>query len=87
MALVSPVVFSYAVFDGLHPVARIAIARAARIIDLFFIIFLSVLNLVLLVFKAAKSAQEIDGEADKQNQAKPAAADGGTAKVKSATAE
>jgi hypothetical protein len=41
----------------------------------------------LLAFRAAKSAHEIDDEADQQNQAKPAAADNGTSKVKSAAAE
>jgi hypothetical protein len=35
----------------------------------------------------AESAQEIDNEAYQQNQAKPAAADDGTAKVKPAAAE
>jgi hypothetical protein len=84
---VSPVVFSSAVFDCLHPVARIAVARAARIIDLLFIICPSVFDFLFLLFRAAKSAHEIDDEADQQNQAKPAAADDGTAKVKSAAAE
>jgi hypothetical protein len=41
----------------------------------------------LLAFRAAKSAREIDDEADQQNQAKPAAPDNGAAKVKSAAAE
>jgi hypothetical protein len=41
----------------------------------------------LLTFRAAKSAREIDDEADQQNQAKPAAADDGTAKVKCTAAE
>ena len=45
VTLVSLVVFSTAVFDCLHPVARITLARAARTSDLLFIIFLSVLNL------------------------------------------
>jgi len=31
-------------FDGLHPVAKIAPASAASIIDLFFIVFTSVLS-------------------------------------------
>jgi len=35
----------------------------------------------------AESAQEINGKAYQQNQAKPAAADDGTAKVKTAAAE
>ena len=35
----------------------------------------------------AESAQEIDDKAYRQNQAKPAAADDGTAKVKPAAAE
>jgi hypothetical protein len=35
----------------------------------------------------AESAQEINGQAYQQNQAKPAAADDGTAKVKAAAAE
>jgi hypothetical protein len=41
----------------------------------------------LLTFRAAKSAHEIDDEADQQNQAKPATADDGTTKVKSTAAE
>ena len=40
-----------------------------------------------LASRAAKSAHEINHEADQQNQAKPAAANDGTAKVKSASAE
>ena len=41
----------------------------------------------LLTFRTAKSAHEIDDEADWQNQAKPATADDGTTKVKSTTAQ
>jgi hypothetical protein len=41
---------------------------------------------MLLGFRA-ESAQDIDGNAYQQNQAKPAAADDGTTKVKSAAAE
>lgn len=41
----------------------------------------------LLTFRAAKSTHEIDDEADQQNHAESAAADDGTAKVKSAAAE
>jgi hypothetical protein len=41
----------------------------------------------LLGFQAAESAREINDEADEQNQAKAAAADDGTPKVKSAAAE
>jgi hypothetical protein len=37
--------------------------------------------------RGAKSAREIDDKADQQNQAKPAAADKGAAKVKPAAAE
>jgi hypothetical protein len=40
-----------------------------------------------LAFRTAKSAREIDDETDQQNQAKPAAADDGTAKIKSSAAE
>jgi len=35
----------------------------------------------------AKTAHKIDDQADQQNQAKPSAADGGSAKVKAAAAE
>src|ERR1022692_4456849 len=42
---------------------------------------------ILLRFRAAESAHEIDDKAYQQNQANPAAADGGTSKVKAATAE
>ena len=41
---------------------------------------------ILWVFRA-ESAQEIDDETNRQNQAKPATADDGTAKVKPTTAE
>jgi hypothetical protein len=41
---------------------------------------------ILRTFRA-ESAQEIDDKAYQQNQAKPAAADDGTAKVKPAAAE
>jgi hypothetical protein len=41
----------------------------------------------LLAFRAAKSAREIDDEADQQNQAQPAAADDRTTKVKSTAAK
>jgi hypothetical protein len=40
-----------------------------------------------LAFRVAESAREIDDKADQQNQAKPAAADGRTPKVKPAAAE
>jgi len=40
-----------------------------------------------LAFRAAKSASQKDNQAYQQNQAKPAAADDGTAKVKPAAAE
>jgi hypothetical protein len=40
-----------------------------------------------LTFRGAESAREIDDETDQQNQAKAAAADDGTAKVKPAAAE
>ena len=40
-----------------------------------------------LLVSRAESAQEIDNEAYHQNQAKPAAANDGTAKVKPAAAE
>ena len=40
-----------------------------------------------LAFRAAKSAHEIDDEADQQNQAKAAAADDGTAEVKPTASE
>ena len=39
----------------------------------------------LLTFRAAESAREKDDKAYQQNQAKPAAADDGTAEVKPAT--
>ena len=42
---------------------------------------------VLSVSRTAESAREIDDKAYQQNQAKPAAADGVTTKVKSAAAE
>jgi len=38
-------------------------------------------------FRTPKAAHEIDHEADKQNKADPAAADDGTAKIKSTAAE
>jgi hypothetical protein len=41
----------------------------------------------LLTFRGAESAHEKDNKAYQQNQAKPAAADDGTAKVKPAAAE
>ena len=41
---------------------------------------------ILLIFRA-ESAHEIDDKAYQQNQANPAATDGGTSKVKAATAE
>lgn len=40
-----------------------------------------------LVFRAAKSAHEIDNQADHQNQTQAAAANGRSAKIKTATAE
>jgi hypothetical protein len=40
-----------------------------------------------LAFRAAKSAHAIDDQADQENQAKPAAANDGSTKVKSAAAE
>jgi hypothetical protein len=42
---------------------------------------------ILSAFRAAESAREKDDKANQQNQAKPAAADDGTAEVKPAAAE
>jgi len=41
----------------------------------------------LSAFRAAESAREKDDKANQQNQAKPAAADDGTAEIKPAAAE
>jgi hypothetical protein len=42
---------------------------------------------ILSALRGAESAHEIDNQADQQQQANPAPADDGTAKVKSAAAE
>jgi len=42
---------------------------------------------ILLAFRGAESTREKDDKAYQQNQAKPAAADDGTAKIKPTTTE
>jgi hypothetical protein len=49
--------------------------------------FHGLMSVILSAFRAAESAREIYDKADQQNQAKPAAADEGAAKVKAAAAE
>src|SRR5687768_10353019 len=47
----------------------------------------SIVNDASLLISRAKSAHEIDDEADQQNEAKSSSTDGGTAEIKSAATE